>query len=377
MKSNIRKIIMIVGISQTVIGILAGAIFALIYINSGPKYDISKFESSVYDAKVYIPVVKDGKYGFINEDGEEKIPCQYDNVSWFSKVTYKGDTYQIALACKDGLYGFITKDNQTMFFDKEASEVFNNTFTSMMTKSGNVNDTNILTQMAMVSFETLKAKYDPEWRASARENETEIKLKENTTGNYIYNGSEFNIEIEKKEKSLTTNDIKKYLPTNVTITNKGGTTTNREYIPYDEEKLTIKLYDDGYIPFYNKESTIQGWYDKSGNKITIAGKFEVLNVRNGVITIKNYDTSNGLKPIIFMNMNGNVYLQASEVEILDTGYIIAKDDGKQIIINDELQTISNEYDRIVYSLLNEVYRIEEKSGLTSYGVYHLEVYEEN
>ena len=35
------------------------------------------------ESELYIPVEKNYKYGFITEDGQERIPCEYDRVSFF------------------------------------------------------------------------------------------------------------------------------------------------------------------------------------------------------------------------------------------------------------------------------------------------------
>ena len=47
------------------------------------------------NTEVYIPVEKDQKFGFITEDGNEKIPCEYDKVTYFYEIEIKGSKYYI------------------------------------------------------------------------------------------------------------------------------------------------------------------------------------------------------------------------------------------------------------------------------------------
>lgn len=63
---------------------------------------------------IYIPVEKDYKYGFINENGEEKIQCQYDRVTYFNKLEINHNTYYVALAKKDNKFYIITKNNDNL-----------------------------------------------------------------------------------------------------------------------------------------------------------------------------------------------------------------------------------------------------------------------
>mgnify|MGYP004517374493 FL=1 len=49
---------------------------------------------------IYIPVVQNNKYGFINDSGQEKIACQYDVVSDFIEMEIDSDLYYFAIAKK-------------------------------------------------------------------------------------------------------------------------------------------------------------------------------------------------------------------------------------------------------------------------------------
>ena len=335
------------------------------------EYDITQFETFI-DKSRYIPVLNNGKYGFINENGIEKIPCEYDMVSVFSKVTIKQNDYQVALVQKDGKYGFITKNNQTMFFD----EAMNNELNELYAQITNTTDSNWkisnFSAIVMFIFEATNYDYDMERVSNTRNEQLKIDLEKDKNNNYLYNNSNYIMEIDENDKDNETYNWDGYLPTNVTIIKDGERSTNFEYIPYhDEYKSSITLYDDGYIPFCNLEQSVQGWYDKTGNRITVTGKFEILNVRNNIIILKNYDGTNNMSKIIFLDFNNNILLQTDEVEILDDGYLIKKDNDKIIAISNDLKAISKEYDKIIYSI-----QLDMVDELSSFGLYYSEIYGE-
>ena len=66
------------------------------------------------DKELYIPVEKNYKYGFINENGQEKISCQYDRVTYFNEIEINNSTYYIALAKKDNKFYIISKSNNSI-----------------------------------------------------------------------------------------------------------------------------------------------------------------------------------------------------------------------------------------------------------------------
>ena len=66
------------------------------------------------ESELYIPVEKNYKYGFITEDGQERIPCEYDRVSFFTEMEINNNTYYIALAQKDNKFYIISKTNASI-----------------------------------------------------------------------------------------------------------------------------------------------------------------------------------------------------------------------------------------------------------------------
>lgn len=90
--------------------------------------------------EIYIPVEKNYKYGFINERGQEKIPCEYDRVSYFNEVKMDNRTYYIALAKKDTKFYILSKDNDVLVIDNVLEGYFQTMYEhlcKMMTDSIN------------------------------------------------------------------------------------------------------------------------------------------------------------------------------------------------------------------------------------------------
>lgn len=335
------------------------------------KYDITQFNSFIDDNR-YIPVLNNNRYGFINEKGEEKINCEYESVSVFYKISLKNKDYQVALVKKDEEYGLITKDNQNMFFDEDLNKELNELYNQITTKlDENTMPIENFSSIMMFIMEACHYDYESESVSNSRNEQIKIELEQDENNNYWYNASNYSIKIEEND---TNNEYNwdQYFPTTVTINKEGEEENNTEYIPFHNATSPyITLYDDGYIPFCNLDESIQGWYDKEGNRKGFQGKYEILNIRKDIITLKNYDNENDKNNIIFIDSNKNVLLQAKEVEILDNGYLIKKDNEKIIKINDNLEIISKEYDKIIYSV-----QLELSNELTSSGIYYSGIYEE-
>lgn len=56
-------------------------------------YDNISTLQGITNKTVYIPVEENEKYGFISKNGEEKIDCEYDRVTYFFGAELNGKTY--------------------------------------------------------------------------------------------------------------------------------------------------------------------------------------------------------------------------------------------------------------------------------------------
>ena len=64
------------------------------------------YEDVAYETNGLLRVKKDGKYGFVNPNGDVVIPVQYDKVRYFNNGS--------CCALKDGKYGYIDKQGNTI-----------------------------------------------------------------------------------------------------------------------------------------------------------------------------------------------------------------------------------------------------------------------
>ena len=75
-------------------------------------------ELNCIDDKYCIPVIKDNKYGFIDENGEEVVNTEYDGVSYFSSTLIDNKTYYFAFAIQNDNYYIISKENKKIQMEK-------------------------------------------------------------------------------------------------------------------------------------------------------------------------------------------------------------------------------------------------------------------
>lgn len=123
-ESNAKKIINIIlyYVIETLIVILFFSISAISIVNT--KVNEARYEKEflnickkiynmqgVENDETYIPVEKDSKYGYIDENNKEKIACEYDRVTFFQKGEINGKECHFALAEKDKCDYIISKSN--------------------------------------------------------------------------------------------------------------------------------------------------------------------------------------------------------------------------------------------------------------------------
>ena len=87
------------------------------------KEDYFKYITELDIDEAYIHVKKDGKYGYINQNGEVKIDFIYDYASPFVEITVYDKKFHIALVCNDGSTEVILKNKRkVMSYRSESSD---------------------------------------------------------------------------------------------------------------------------------------------------------------------------------------------------------------------------------------------------------------
>lgn len=320
----------------------------------------------ISNKEIFIPVIKNGKYGFINDNGIEKIPCQYDRVSYFNEITINNMTYHIALAKKDNKYYLISKSNNAMLIDNNLEKYIvnldefwtngaNKVYTEYGSNSGYIQAfeavfENLLRNLFQFNLEDIE----------------QIELKEvNLTEQeekYYYNNENYTMIIETMDEDYYETLINEY---KVTIQkNNGETYSNIEgSAGFSEIFATMTMYSDGYIGFIstdsNDENKYYGWYDNNGNKMWVSAGYTLLDVRDNKVFLLEYKTSGGDEEnfeidemavnvnYLIVDFTGQVLVNTPAIDRYENFYLIKNVNNKMVLIDRELNVISNEYDKII------------------------------
>ena len=121
-----------------------------------------------------------------------------------------------------------------------------------------------------------------------------------------------------------------------------------ENLDYDENYLYI--FSNGAIPFYDISVKKQGWFTETGNKISLSGNAQILDIIGENILIKNHNN----KTIYFIN-NKNEQVSETYKEVFICGYdrfIVKNDKNKYMVIDSNFQKVfDSEWDFVDKSLV--------------------------
>lgn len=265
--------------------------------------------------KEYFNVCKNGRCGYINQDGMETIDCKYDYTSEFFNYQIEKDVYQISVAANGSNFLFVSTNGRVInlgenpFGDIIPYYTIKRIMTLFGAKSNNIINTNTL------------------------------ELKEEGISIYKYENENVSMVFDYKD-SKDWYDIY-----NITVKKKDSENIYADSILIEKNK--VKLYSDQYIPFYNSSENTQGWYDKNGNRYSLKGNYKILEVRNNIMIVKNFNADN---KIYFMDLTDKQNkLIATDIMICTNGYIVKLQNGKSVYLDNNLNVISGEYDYICSS----------------------------
>ncbi len=330
------------------------------------------------DKELYIPVEKNYKYGFINENGEEKISCQYDRVTYFNEIEINNNTYYIALAKKDNKFYIISKSNNSIELNgnlEKYMQIVDNHLGELMTNIVNEGGNYRLAYIQSFEFflqiltrgETKLNQQTVETNNTNTITLTEEKFK------YYYNNKNYSMIIEPiyEETDYDEDENIYYLPSNdtkynVTITKSNGEQeTSIVYLPgLNEEDATLDVFTNGYIEFENEEQTRNGWYDNDGNQITIPNTYTIKDIKDNKVILQqlnntedeNYDENKkGELHFLIIDITGKTLLQTTAIDVYDNMYLVKNDNNKMVLMDKDLKVISNEYDRIITTMQIDIY----------------------
>lgn len=297
------------------------------------KKDYFKYVTELGISEAYINVKKDGKFGYVTSNGNVVIDYQFDYASPFVPIVAYDKNFEIALVCKDGSTWIILKNqrkvltyrSQSMDEDyeaklKELEDVYYNT----------------LEQTTTMHYEIPK-KVDNIYKVPVYKDDIE------NTYRYDYN-DEYDVIITKSNLGFKdTYEFADKNNLNLRIL------LECEKLCYDENYLYI--YSNGTIPFYDVSSKKQGWFTRFGNKVTLSGKVQILEIMGDYILIKNHNDNS----IYFIDSEGNnvsgVYKELFICN--EERYIVKQSNNKYTIIDSEFNKVSNdEWDFVDTSLIS-------------------------
>ena len=379
-------IIMIIIFVISIVGIKSG--YLILQNNSAKKVEeiegYVRANSSDHSDEFYMPVCREGRWGYTNKLGEEIIECKYDLASVMCEVKFENSDNGVILATvKDGeIYKLISQNDDTVWeikLGKEVKEgIFNNSKDEIFSMNGflfvimvNINSVEegsnkeVLTwnDGYMKSMSGYQYSYSPY---------NEVEPDNDGIYNVKTNKLEYTITTEiakdpKKDEVLSLRNGKELYGESKEIKNIvksiNGQPANKEVEVYFEDineyeseedtqaNSKLKVYSDGYLPYFNLEEKIQGYYDENFELITIKGNYQILDVKNNLILIREFDEKNEEKGIITLNMITGERHDYKQIETLENGYIVRKQNDKFVVLDNELKELSEEYDAISINYL--------------------------
>lgn len=349
METNSITIISIIGIIALATCItIAGC---LVYKNLGAyilkkenkdelayKQDYFRYVTELTDEPnnhVFINVKKDGKYGYILEDGQVVIDYQFEYASPFVPIRMYDKNFQIALVCKDGSTWIILKNLRKVLTYR--SESMDDDIESKIKELEDVYY-NTLGQTDPMHYEI--SKIDNRYGAPRYQND----ISEDYTYRYDYN-DEYDVLVTQSGVGLgdsyclaKKDDLKFKLYLEC------------EKLDYDENYLY--LYSNGTIPFYDLSSNKQGWFTKYGQKVVLKGKAQLLEIIGDNFLIR--DLKNNKNTFYFINSDSEPVSETyKEFFICSSNrFIVKNSNNKYMIIDDSFnKVVEDEWDFVDTSLV--------------------------
>ncbi len=284
--------------------------------------DYFKYVTELDITDVYINVKKDGKYGYINQNGDVVIDFIYDYASPFVKITKFDKNFQVALVCENGTSKIIMKNKRMVLsYRSETSEE------NYEAKTKELED---------IYKNTLDQTGDMEFEVIPKTKTTQVAKKydevpENYTYRYDYN-EEYDILVTQSNLGLGDKfELAKKDDLNIRLT------LDCENIDYDENY--VYLYSNGTIPFFDVSSKEQGWFTRYGKKNVMKGKAHILDYKEDKILLKNYNDDT----IYWIDENGEMLSDVyEEIYILEDRYMAKNRNQKYVVLDQNFNKIFEE-----------------------------------
>lgn len=269
----------------------------------------------------YINVKKDGKYGYINTNGELMIDFLYDYASPFVQITAYDKKFYIAFVCKDGSTTVILKNGRAVLSYR--TETLDENYEAKLQELEHIY-TNILGQTGKMTYEI------PRIDSNMRTAPVYMEISQEYSFRYDYN-EEYDLIVTQSNMGLgDTYELAK--KDNLDIRIKLDTTS----LDYDSSNLY--LFSNGNIPFYEMSRRTQGWYTTYAKKNSMTGRAQILDFFGDErILLKNYND----KTIYFTDLEGNKLSDIyKDIYVCADGrYIVQDEDSAFRIMDDSYNSV--------------------------------------
>lgn len=289
--------------------------------------DYFKYITELDIQDVYINVKKDGKYGYINQNGDIVMNFEYDYASPFVNITSYNKDFQVALVCQDKVSYLIMKNGRKVmsYMSESSAEDYD-------AKLKELEDIykNTLGQGGNMQFEVMQV------TDNMKKAEKYEELPTDYTYRYDYN-DEYDIIVTESNLGLGDKfELAKKSNLNIKMN------LDCPNIDYDEKY--VYLYSNGTIPFFDVQNREQGWFTSYGKKNTMTGKAQILDYIDDKFLLKNYNNNT----IYFIDSNGDILSDTyKDIFIAGDRYIVKNSNNKYMIIDKEFRkVIQEEFDAI-------------------------------
>jgi hypothetical protein len=315
--------------------------FKISYANNEKKLIKNIIQaSSGLETNIPIMAKKNGKWGYINSYGNTIIDFNYDDCSNFIEIENiaTNKKYYIAVVSIGNEVKIITNDNkQIASYQNTKRERTINCSYILYNLEENLEEE---AETLNIKIKINDFEYDSDLYVSS---EKEIKYNSNL-GYYSEGILSFDIpDNEGGGIELNYN------------TRTESVTYNRKKVSIDgflyfykdgEDYECLDTYKNGYVPIYNFEKEIFGWIDLKGQTHYINGKKQILDFSDKYVAIKDYSIDDDAK-VYIMNYDGEIMSEYyKEITVLDKGFVVKQQNGKNVYLDDNLRKITQEYDII-------------------------------
>ena len=273
------------------------------------------------------------KYGYIDNSGNTKIDFEYDFATPFYEIEAFDKKQLIAAVSKEDITEIILKNKRVVM--------------SYISEYENYDYSQKLSEFENILKETFNVK------------DIKLEIEKGTT-----NISSIPVSPKEKNKDYTyrykLNDEKEILVYESAVGNPTRYIMKDIKAPYAEMKLEtanliydkdrLYTFNNKTIPFYDRDRNEQGWFMEDGEKITITGNAQVLDIEDDKVLIKHHSKNTAY----FIDYNSKVISPTFRDVIVDQDrYLIRTMTDKWIITDKDFKKIFNEeFDIINTSLLS-------------------------